>query len=207
MRICAISPLESSTSKEILHFLGNCDHDLVVLPGNAKNHPSYIRVSKVLKSGVLAFVETGSGKGRLVPWLVSPMQKIKMPNQIFATKPTARNLDRLQDIWPERTHRICNRMISFAICGEIDGFAKNGLVKAGRDLPYDILVNPTHTMRGRWNHLGPKLENLSAGTAVVHVANNNYNHHEVTTNVRIYVSGVVMNRKNSGGIAWSECEI
>lgn len=207
MRICAVSPLESSNVNEILHFLAKCDHDLVVLPGNAENHPSYLRAVKVLKSGVTAFVESGSGKGKSVPWLVSPKKKIRMPSQIFATKPTARELDRLQSIWSKRTHKINDRMVSFAICGEIDAFKKDGSVKAGRSLPYEVLINPTHTTRGRWNHLGPKLENLSAGTVVVHVANNDYDHHEVTTNVRIYLNGMVMERINSGGLAWSECEI
>ena len=207
MRICAVSPIESAGSKEILQFLGSCDHDLIVLPGNAENHPSYLRVAKVLRPGVLAFVETGSGKGSSVPWLVSTTHTIRMPRQIFATKPTANDLNRLQSIWLDRTHKISDRKVSFAICGEIDAFAKDGSVKAGRNLPYDVLANPTHTTRGRWNHLGPKLKNLSSGTAVIHVANNDYDHHNVTTNIRIYVDGIVIERNIAGRIAWSECEI
>ena len=207
MRICAVSPLESASSKEILQFLGICDHDLIVLPGNAENHPSYQCVAKALKSGISAFVETGSEKGSSIPRLVSTTDTIRMPSQVFATKPNASDLNRLQSIWPKRTHKISDRKVSFAICGEIDGFTKGGSVKMGRNLSYEVLVNPTHTTRGRWNHLGPKLENLSSGTAVIHVANNDYNHHKVTTDVRIYVDGVVMERNISGRIAWSECEI
>jgi len=108
-----------------------------------------------------------------------------MPSQIFAVDPTTCDLDQLQGIWAERTHKIGGRKVSFAICGEIDAFAKDGSVKSGRQLKYDVIVNPTHTTRGRWNHLGEKLRNLSAGTVVVHVANNDYNHHGVTTLVRI----------------------
>ncbi len=207
MKICAISPLISASKNDILQFISICKHDLVVLPGNATNHPSYQSVANVLKPGVFAFVETGLGKGESVPWLVSSTQKVEMPSQIFARKPTTRELDQLQDIWPKRTHKIKERVVSFAICGEIDAFAKDGSVKAGRNLPYDVLVNPTHTTRGRWNHLGVKLNNLSTNTAVVHVANNDYDHHGITTNVRIYVNGEVMNRQVSGKVTWSECEI
>ena len=207
MRICAVSPLSSANPQEILLFLSKCNHDLVVLPGNAENHPTHLRVAKVLKPNVSVFVETGSGKSRSAPWLVSSNQCVRMPNQIFSRKPSASELDQLESIWPERTQKICSRMVSFAICGEIDGFRKDGSVKAGRHLPYEILVNPTHTTRGRWNHLGPKLVSLSFGTAVVHVANNDYDHHGVTTALRIYVNGIIMKRIVSGNIAWSECEI
>ena len=189
MRICAISPLKSANINEILQFISNCNHDLIVLPGNADNHPSYRSVAEVLRPGVCAFVETGSGKGNSVPWFVSSTRQVRMPPQIFATKPTASQLDQLQAIWPERTHQVKDRKFSVAICGEIDAFAKDGSVKAGRSLPYDVLVNPTHTTRGRWNHLGVKLKNLSAGTVVVHAANNDFDHHRVTTQVRIYVNG------------------
>lgn len=211
MKICAISPLCSTSESEILEFISGCEHNLVVLPGNAENHPNYQSVAEILKlkHEVFVFVESGSGKGESTPWLVSPTQQIKMPSQIFGTNPTAGDLDRLQGIWAKRTHEIGNRKVSFAICGEIDAFAKDGSVKRERQLEYDILVNPTHTTRGRWNHLGEKLSNLSIGTAVIHVANNDYDHHKVTTDVRIYVNGKIMKRQVSvsGGIAWSECEI
>jgi len=68
-------------------------------------------------------------------------------------------------------------------------------------------MNPTHTTRGHWNHLGVKLKALSTGTAVVHVANNDYDHQQVTTNVRIYLDENILERKYDGKIAWSECEI
>lgn len=207
MKIYAVSPLISASKNEILQFIDSCKHDLIVLPGNTDNHPSSRSVAEALRPGVFAFVETGSGKGHSVPWLVSSCRQVRMPPQIFATNPTASELDRLQAIWPERTHKIKDREFSVAICGEIDAFAKDGSVKSGRSLPYDVLVNPTHTTRGRWNHLDVKLKNLSAGTVVVHTANNDFNHHSVTTQVRIYVNGQVMTRQASGSIAWSECEI
>lgn len=207
MRICAVSPHLTASQNEILQFLSSCNHDLVVLPGNAENQPSYLQVAKALKLKVSAFVETGSRKSCSVPWLVSSEHCLKMPSQVFAVKPSASDLDRLQSIWPERTHKIRDKRVSFAICGEIDGFKKDGSVKMGRYLPYEVLINPTHTTRGRWNHLGEKLTNLSSGTAVVHVANNNYNHHRVTTDVRIYVDGIVMERHIFGNLVWSECEI
>ena len=207
MKICAVSPFVEATEKEILAFISACKSDLIVLPGNGPNHPSHKRVSKVLKRGAFAFVETGEGKRKSIPWLVSSSKYIEMPPQVFSQNPTASELDQLQDVWPNRTHKIKGRKCSFAICGEVDGFEKNGSAKKGRSLPYEILINPTHTTRGRWNHLGVKLENLSRGTVVVHVANNDYNNHNVTTHLRIYVDGKVMPRENSGNISWSECEI
>lgn len=207
MKICAVSPFVDATDNKILEFISACKSDLIVLPGNGSNHPSYKRVSKVLKRGVFAFVETGEGKRQSVPWLVSASKYIKMPPQIFSQNPTASELDQLQDAWPNRTHKIKERECSFAICGEVDGFEKNGSVKKGRSLPFDILINPTHTTRGRWSHLGVKLESLSRGTVVVHVANNGYNRHDVTTHLRIYVDGKIVPRRTAGNISWSECEI
>ncbi|MFZ4698674.1 MAG: hypothetical protein ACOYMG_01355 [Candidatus Methylumidiphilus sp.] len=95
MKICAVSPLESAGAKEILQFIHRRKDDLVVLPGNARNHPSYRRVARVLKLGVFAFVETGPGKGKSVPWLVSSTQQVRMPSQIFSNKPRAAELDEL----------------------------------------------------------------------------------------------------------------
>ncbi len=208
MKICAISPFESATRTEILKFISRCNHDIIILPGNAKNHPTPQSVAKVLKKGIFAFVETGRGKGKSIPCLVSSMQQIKMPSQCFARTPKATDLDNLQSIWHLRTHKIGNRKFSFAICGEIDGFKKDASVKYGRNLPYDILINPTHTIRGRFNHLGIKLKNLSAGTVVIHVANNDRNHHRLITDIRIYINGKVQyGKRGSDSIRWSECEI
>lgn len=207
MKICAISPVSDATDREILNFIQTVKADLIVLPGNSENHPSYKRVSKALKNGVYAFVESGEGKLKSIPWLVSRDIHIKMPPQIFSQNPTSAHLDELQSSWPLRTHRIKGRECSFAICGEVDAFDKNGTVKRGRLLPFQVLINPTHTTRGRWNHLGTKLESLSQGTAVVHVANNDYNHHDVTTHLRVYVDGKVMPRQVLGNLSWSECEI
>jgi len=223
MKICAISPFTSASEEEILDFIKNCDHKFIVLPGNPivldgqfKNHPSPQSIAEVLKNGTYAFVETyvkTSAKTlkteniQTIPWWVSSTQAIEMPRQIFGKKPTAGNLDNLQKDWSQRTRKIGSREFSFAICGEINGFEKDGSVKMRRELPYDILVNPTHSIMGRWNHLGVKLANLSIGTTVIHVANNDHNHHRITTDVRIYVDGQVMERQVSGNIAWSECKI
>lgn len=207
MKICAISPLVSSTKTEILKFISSLDHDLIVLPGKSTNHPGYKAVSNRLKNNSYAFVESGSGKMASVPWLVTKEEYRAMPPQIFAVSPTASDLDQLQQAWSKRTHKISNRYVSFAICGEIDAFKKDGTVKMGRELPYDILINPTHTTRGSWNHLGEKLRNLSKDTVVVHVANNNYDHHDVTTHLRIYVNQEIIPVMRNGNIAYSECEI
>jgi len=207
MKICAISPFTDATTKEILKFIDSCKHDLIVLPGNSKNHPNHKRVSKMLKPGMFAFVETGEGKRRSIPYLVSSYSCIKMPSQIFATSPTAKDIDQLQDAWKKRTHKIKGRSFSFAICGEIDAFQKDGSVKKSRCLPYDIIINPTHTVRGRWNHLGVKLQTLSINSVVVHVANNDRNHHNLITNLRIYVDEIIMEYNISGNIGWSECKI
>ncbi|MBB3101710.1 hypothetical protein [Azomonas macrocytogenes] len=207
MKICAISPLCSTSESEILEFIRECEHDLVVLPGHARNHPGYRKIAKTLKPGISAFVEDGSGKGNTVPWLVSADRQVRMPSQIFGQKPTTNDIDSLQSAWPERTHNIHGHKVSFALCGEIDAFSKNGKVKGGRQLPYEILINPTHTTRGRWNHLGEKLRNLSVKSVVIHVANNNYDHHDVTTHLRIYVNGSILSRQITGGISWSWCEI
>jgi hypothetical protein len=207
MKICAISPLAKTDKKEILQFISSCRHDLIVLPGNASNHPGYKSVANALHAGVFAFVESGDGKGNSVPWLVSSEQQIRMPRQIFATKPTSSDLDQLQEAWSDRTHCIKNYNFSFAICGEIDAFTKDGSVKFNRKLPYEILINPTHTTRGRWNHLGVKLENLSTSTVVVHTANNDYDHHNVTTQLRIYKNRRIIAHTITGNIAWSELKI
>jgi len=50
---------------------------------------------------------------------------------------------------------------------------------------------------------GVKLEQLSQRTAVVHVANNNYKHHDLATHLRIYVNGEIMPRSADNNISWS----
>jgi len=210
MKICAVSPKTKASRDEILDFISECktDPDLIVLPGFCKdgNHPNCKEVSNSLKKGVFVFVETFDGKSA-TPWLVSSSESIQMPDQIFKQKPTAGELDRLQEAWPQRTHNVKGREISFAICGEIDAFTKKGSVKKERNLPYEVLINPTHFPRGRWNHLGVKLETLSLGKAVVHVANNPLEGRDVTSHLRIYVNGEIMPRYGIRNIAWSQCEI
>ena len=171
MKICAISPFFSATQKEILNFISSINHDLIVLPGNASNHPTIKQIQKHINKKSHVFVEIGNGKLSSRPWIVSKNHTIQMPKQIFVQNPKASDLDLLQKAWLQRTQIISNKKVSFAICGEVDGFTKNGLVKYRRNLPFEVLINPTHTVRGRWNHLGPKLSNLSHKKVVVHTAN------------------------------------
>lgn len=207
MKICAISPFAFTSPKEILQFIKNSEHDFIILPANASNHPTHKAIAKVLKDGVFVFVETETANGKLIPRLISSDQHIKMPSQVFTRSPAETDIKKLQTIWHKRTYKISNRDISFAMCGEIDAFKKDGAVKDEFSLPYDILVNPTHTIRGRWNHLGIKLKTLSIGKVVIYVANNNKNNSKLITDIRIYVDGVVMNKHTSGTIGWSVCEI
>jgi len=207
MKICAISPFSNASKKEMLTFISTLNHDLIVLPGNGPNHPSCNLIQQCMQTNSRVFVEVGSGKFASKPWLVSKTSLIQMPDQIFAQTPRTGDIDALELAWPKRTFSISERVVSFAICGEIDGFSKNGSVKYGRKLPFDVLINPTHTIRGRWNHLGVKLSNLSIGTAVIHTANNNKNKFNLTTHLRLYVNGVICTRQNTGKLTWSECQI
>ena len=86
-----------------------------------------------------------------------------MPHGIFPKSPKANDMDRLVSAWPDRTFSVASRKVTFAICGEINGFNPDGHVKFGRVLPFDILANPAHSLMGRWQHLGPKLSALSKG--------------------------------------------
>jgi hypothetical protein len=117
-------------------------------------------------------------------------------------------MDKLVAAWSSRTFRIASRKVTFAICGEINAFNPDGHVKYGRDLPFDILVNPAHTLMGRWQHLGRKLSALSKAKVVIHVANNDRNHEHLKTDVRIYVDGVPQDAsQHAGNLKWCECEI
>ncbi|GAU08262.1 hypothetical protein [Desulfoplanes formicivorans] len=207
MKICAISPFELASKHEIIAFIKKINHDLVILPGNSSNHPTIKEIQKNINSITKVFVEIGNGKLASTPCLVSKMNVIKMPSQLFAQNPTSHDVDNLVSIWSKRTIKVNGKQISFAICGEIDAFHKDGYVKYNQNLPFEILINPTHTIRGRWNHLGPKLSNLSKGTVVVHVANNDRNHHCLSTNVRIYEDSQLCPQYQSVNLSWAECKI
>ena len=210
MRICAISPFKSAASEEILQFLSTCTHDLVILPGIEKNHPTVDNISPVLRQGVSAFIEDGTNKNEAIPWLVSNSGRIRMPKQIFTNTKgmRARDLDNLQDVWIKRKFHIGSKNVSFIICGEINAFNVDATVKKKRKLPFEILVNPSHTPMGRWNFLGIKLKILSTNKVVIHVANNTLKYPlKSKSDVRIYVDKELMKRIVVGNIAISECEI
>jgi hypothetical protein len=207
MKVCAISPFSIATTQEILNFISTLNHELIILPGGAQNHPSINQIQNNINSLSTVFVETGHKKLSTRPWIVSCNQTTKMPVQLFAQTPRAIDLDSLQKIWAQRNHTIASKKISFAICGEVDAFTVRGTVKFNRSLPFSVLINPTHTIRGRWNHLGRKLSNLSLKKVVVHTANNNKNHHKLSTNLRIYKNGNIRPVHQSGNLSWSECKI
>jgi hypothetical protein len=129
-----------------------------------------------------------------------------MPSQLFSTRPSAENMDQLAALLPQRTFRFGKRSVTFLICGEILAFNPDGTTKHRRKLHFDILANPSHTVMGHWNHLGKKLKSLSSRSVMVHVANNDRNHH-LTTDVRIYRDGVRLKRNSDINIAWSECVV
>jgi hypothetical protein len=213
MRIFAISPFANTSRREILDFLSNLPQGLIVLPGHCGNTPSPRQVQRVIAPGAMAFVE---GLGRKVAdprrkknrpgYIVRKRSITRMPSQIFKASPTANQMKQLVAILPQRTVAVGKRKASFIICGEILAFNPDGSTKHQRTLDVDILINPTHTPMGRWGQLGKKLKRLSRGSVVVHVANNNRNHH-LTSDVRIYKNGRLRKRHRGKKIAWSECRI
>jgi hypothetical protein len=213
MRIFAVSPFKRATRKEILPFISGLPRGLIILPGHSGNSPSPRQVQHAMRHGSIAFVE---GPGRKVvgpkqkrnrPGYIVRKQRIEtMPPQIFKASPSAVEMDRLADILPERTIAVGRRKATFIICGEILAFNPDGSAKHARGLDLDILINPAHSIMGRWGQLGKKLKRLSRRSVVVHVANNDRNHH-LKTDVRIYKDGELMPRNSDINIAWSECEI
>jgi hypothetical protein len=209
MKVCAVSPWTTASATDILSFLGGATAELVVLPGACLwNTPSPQEVQRVIGNEVAVFVEYGGSKGKAVPYLVTRAQVVSMPLQIFSRSPTAKRMDELAAAWPGRTFSVGSRIVTFAICGEINGFNRDGQPKLGRNLPFDILANPAYTVMGRWQHLGRKLSALSKGKVVIHVANNNRNHERLRTDVRLYVDEVLQEREtqNAGKLKSFECE-
>ena len=220
MNVCAVSAWESpspqtSSASDILSFLREATAELVVLPGvsRSRNTPSPEEVKRVIRLGVAVFVEHRGPKGETTPYLVTCDGPPKpMPRQIFSKAPTAECMAALVEKWPSRTFRIGSRTVTFAICGEINGFNSDGHVKHGRVLPFDILANPAHTVMGRWQHLGPKLSALSKGRVVIHVANDNRKNPEpLKTDVRIYINENFQEAEVQADrrlkLKWCQCEI
>ena len=216
MKVCAVSPFERATSKDILSFLEMTQAELVVLPGVfKKNTPSPLKAQRRIRSSVAVLVEYGAAKGRSTPYLVTSGGAKSMPHQIFGQSPTAKEIDKLVAAWEARTFLIGSRKVTFIICGEVNGFNPDGSTKHKRVLPsFDILANPTHSVMGRWQHLGRKLSTLSKGRAVIHVANNTKNSENLRTDLRIYKDGVLVNEdvpkaknKEHSNLKAFECEI
>lgn len=223
MKICAISPhcdysekyddycLDKSVKNELISFISDLGHDLIVLPGYLIGYPSVEEILKVIRPGVIVFVEIGSikyRKMRSIPKLICKDYEIEMPGQKFYINPSKNDTVILEEIWCQRTAVIDNKNVSFAICGEVDSFSKNGMGKFNLNVDCDVLINPTHTVRGRWNHIGEKFSNLSKRFGVfVHVANNTCRYLDITTGLRIYVNGDIVERHYFGNLAWSECEV
>lgn len=208
MKLCAVSPFTNTSEAEILAFLANATAALVLLPGRSQNTPSPEKVQSAICSGVSVFVEGKGKKKEATPYLVTSSKLMPMPRQIFSERPTAQQIDDLVACLPSRTFAIGSRMVTFFICGELIAFNPDGSVKHGRQLSYDILANPSHTIMGHWNHLGKKLSSLSRHSAAMYVTNNDRNHSGITTDVRIYKHGEeLINRTVHGKITWCECKI
>jgi hypothetical protein len=202
MKITAISPLNSATPQSIVDLISTLRSDLVVLPGFAENIPAAAAIQKVLHPGTKVFLESGK-KQSVTPWLVSPTEIIGMPKQIYAQAPNAENLRQLESSFQGRTFKILHREVSFILCGEINAFNTDGLAKAEIQLPFDVLVNPAHSLMGRWHILGAKLRALSVGRTVVHVANNAKGSRSPTTDVRIYHDGAPVGvKERNDSAAW-----
>jgi hypothetical protein len=208
MNLCAVSPFTNTSEAEIIAFLGNATAALVLMPGGSHNTPSPEKVQNAIHSGVSVFVEGKGKKKEATPYLVTRREIIPMPRQIFSERPTAHQIDDLVACLPSRTFAIGSRMVTFFLCGELIAFNPDGSVKHSRQLPYDILANPSHTIMGHWNHLGKKLSSLSRHSVAMYVTNNDRNHSGITTDVRIYKHGEELtNRTVHGKITSCECEI
>lgn len=183
-----------------------------MLPGFSDNTPPVWEIQHALNPPAVVFVEEESN-GIRTPYIVTRDQAVPMPAGIFAkSPPTAKQMDDLVKAWPDRTFPIGSRMVTFAICGEINGFDPDGSAKHRQVLPFDVLANPTHTVMGRWHILGPKLSALSKGKVVIHVANNKKNSEKLTTDLRVYVNEVWVNEhapkaKEQPNLTSFECEI
>ena len=212
MKICAISPFSSASSKNILSVIEEMsDASLVVLPGISENTPSAKQVQKVLSKRSRVFLELmGNAELSATPALISRDKIRALPKQVFAQNPSTQDIDNLVSIFPERTISIGSKKFTFIICGEINGFSPDGNLKFGRPLNFDFLVNPCHTIMGHWNHLGKKLSNLSNGKAAIYTTNNNKDGCKITTDVRIYKNRTDISRENKhqrNNVSWVVTEI
>ncbi len=212
--LCAISPLTQAKPQQILDLLASCTQDFVLLPGAIRefNMPSKEQIQTVLASGVHVFVEEANDKfdkKANPPRIVTASEIRSLPKQIFSTRPTEAQIRILGTSLSQRTVAIGNRRITFVLCGEINGFNRDGRLKFGETPQFDIIAHPVHTPMGRWHVLGPKLAALSRTGTVLHAANNTKGP-QITTQLRIYRKGqrvmAPCSNNANGTIQWMELE-
>lgn len=219
MKVNVVSPSTKATPKQILDFLSTSDALLTILPGNPTkpgnpgNHPAVEEVMRRLQNDKYVFMEFRDELGKW-PAIVSHSDIIKMPKQLFSQNPSRADIEKMINIWPERTKNFLsggkNISITFIICGEINGFNPDGKLKSnfGYPFPTTILANPCHTLMGRWHVLNEKLENLSIGSKMIYVTNNTGKSSKITTNLRIYEDGRrVEVRRSAPGLTWAQIEM
>lgn len=208
LRITALSPFICATPRAIVEQISIVESGLVVLPGWRRNGPSLVDLQQALQTGVTLFAELGPSIQRRKAYLVTCEANTQIPDQVFAERPSLSALSKLAGRLPERTIKLGSHRVVFFLCGEIHAFDANGTPKADVELPFEVLINPAHSMMGRWRVLGQKLEALSRGRVVVHVANNYGNNHRVSTDVRIYADGKQVGERIANGyVTWSTFEV
>lgn len=208
LRITAVSPFLCAQPRVIVEQISNVKSGLVVLPGWRSNGPSLLDLQRALHPGVTLFTEVGLSIQQRKAYLVTSIAIKELPVQTFAERPSLSKLSDLAARLPERTIELGGKQVAFFLCGEIHAFDVKGIPKAEVNLPFDILINPAHLIMGRWRILGKKLEALSRGKVVVHVANNDRNNHRLNTDVRIYASGKQVGERNTNReVAWREFEV
>ncbi|MBA3351426.1 MAG: hypothetical protein H0U23_03205 [Blastocatellia bacterium] len=210
MKICAVSPFEDASREEILDFIAERQDDLVLLPGcnwySPSATPALEDIQRVIRPNVSVFVEVPGE--RAIPYVVTKANITPMPPQVFKQGPDKKEFEEFLRVLPKRLLAIGSKEVVFVVCGEIDAFRPDGTLKFPGHFPdYDVLANPTHTLRGHWNYLGAKLEKLSTRGMTLHVTNNSKNRSGITTNVRIYKNGVRQPGPNERGkMAWCESD-
>lgn len=223
MKVCATSPQcpnrngtktkAAASTQQILHYLATCRQDFVLLPGAcSENTPAPDAIQRVLAPGVHVFVESleeAAAKKQAQPWVVTADCLHPLPKQLFAQSPSRADVLALGTTLTDRTVAIAGRQVTLILCGEINGFNTNGLLKHGSTPAMDIIAHPTHSPMGRWHVLGPKLAALSRSGTVLHAANNDKGP-QISTDLRIYQNGqrlpIAKNSAANGSIGWMQCQ-
>jgi hypothetical protein len=228
-----------ASGQNILDFIGLVcnDYDFIVLAAyNVNCYPDEVKVRGELvnkKSSATVFMERGDRNlqgARLHPspplknpddykaFFVSVSNIFSMPKQTFSQVPTEYDINLLQHHIQERFYDVQNKKILLLICGEIDAFQYQNIVKGnvvvngnvvvknrkvekkvmnldwGTDKKdrkgVDIIINPAYTLMP-WRGLMKKSLNLSMNQRIViHTANNNQNHaKEMLTSIKVFFDG------------------